>query len=492
MKKYIILLVFSILSFILIITVTQNYNLGMSPDSVSYLEVAKNLQDGKGITGNNGKLVSHWPPFYPLSLVYFSNFVKIDILESARYFSALLFAITFILFNLILKKFNLNFFTEFFLNALLLFSTPLTVFLMMHSEGLFLVLLLAIVYLILFWIKNDKKVYLIMSAILSGLMILTRYAGIGFIGGIILFLLFFKKNNLKNRIINSVLFSSISFFVFSVWIFYARSFGQAAVDRKFVFHIISFQHIVEMLNTFLQWFFPVFTSYFVIFTFILLIIFFGFNKIKYIFLNVNFYNIKLLFLITLIISYILFLFVSISFFDVATPLNNRILAPIFPFLLIILSPIFDRMIGNCSIKKIIILNILIFGMSYLFVNIYHDMCLKGSGYSGKKWIQSEIIQELQNNNYDEVYTNEHYALRLYLSHEIKKIPMCLFPHTFKKNESFDFDFNKLKESISLGKGALVYFDNIHQKYFYPSRDFILNEFENYDIKKFNDGFIIGL
>jgi hypothetical protein len=103
-----ITLLFCVASFFLLLFLTSNYNLGMTSDGFNYIEISRNILNGKGIVNNNGEIVNHWPPLYPISLAIISQITNLDPFESARYLQAFLLFSTFFVFNLILNRFNLN------------------------------------------------------------------------------------------------------------------------------------------------------------------------------------------------------------------------------------------------------------------------------------------------------------------------------------------------------------------------------------------------
>jgi hypothetical protein len=84
------------LTAILVVTwCTSLYGIGISPDSAHYIGAARSLAAGQGLRFN-GEPFSHWPPLYPLLLGVLS-LTRIDALQAARLLAALLFALNTVL-----------------------------------------------------------------------------------------------------------------------------------------------------------------------------------------------------------------------------------------------------------------------------------------------------------------------------------------------------------------------------------------------------------
>jgi hypothetical protein len=85
------------------------WGVGVSPDSTLYLEAARNLLRGHGLTittlDNLTRPLTHYPPLYPY-LLYAGGRLGIDPMDGARWLSALLFGANIFLVGYAILKFG--------------------------------------------------------------------------------------------------------------------------------------------------------------------------------------------------------------------------------------------------------------------------------------------------------------------------------------------------------------------------------------------------
>ncbi|NTV84157.1 MAG: hypothetical protein HGA23_07650, partial [Bacteroidales bacterium] len=235
-------IIFPLAAIMLVLIASWRYNLGVTSDSISYIEVSRNIKTMAGVVNDNGKVIKHWPPLYPASLAATSVLTGLDSLEAGKYLNAVVIGLFFVVFNIILKSTVQDKLIIWLSNLLLLFSLPLTVFIMFWSEGLFLLLLLAFLSFFIKWINLKYRYLLIVSAIFAGLMILTRYAGIGLIAGAIIFIVFFHKDKIRARISDLMVFTAFAGLILAPWLLYTRMAGDQEEIRSCVFHPVTLQH----------------------------------------------------------------------------------------------------------------------------------------------------------------------------------------------------------------------------------------------------------
>jgi hypothetical protein len=503
LKSNIVLFVFALSAFILVILASGPYNLGVTSDSVYYIEVSRNIKSLAGVVNNEGKLVQHWPPFYPVVLAASSSVLCLDCLDSGKYLNAVLIAIFFFIFNLILRRNNLNIYLAFTVNLLLLISMSLQVFIMFWSEGLFLMLLLGFIFLFLRWSDLRTSYLLIVSGLMAGLMVLTKYAGIGFVAAALLYLLFFCKDSLKNKSVHIFSFIIPVLAIVLPWIFYTLIAGEGKGIRKFAFHPADSQHLNDLAGTFNQWLVPepsaigIYIYPVLLSALILLILIMAFKNINikkaFSTLSENQVN-YLKFIAILAFCYIFFLFLSISFFDAQTPMNNRILSPLFPLMVLIIAPVFKWIMQTRSLKVtgIIIIIVAIISQSGYFYKSWHKHFLYGTGYTSRAWKNSGTLKKLEDFRGCSVYTNGVDIFKLYEPEgitEIKGLPMRHNPNTLIENPSFNFNLTEMKMSVETGDYVLIYFEKIRRSYL-PGKGELLELFKGFTIIQYPDGFAV--
>jgi hypothetical protein len=458
----------------------------------------------KGIADNSGKIIQHWPPFYPASLCAASLITGLDSLEAGKFLNAAAIGAFFLMFNIILKSAVQDKWIIWLANLLLLFSLSLIVFIMFWSEGLFLLLLLAFLYFFLEWIKLKYWHLLILSAIFAGLMILTRYAGIGLIAGAIIFILFFNHDKIRARLSDFIVFTAFAGLILAPWLIYTRLAGEGKEIRSFEFHPVTMQHISDMGQTFYLWSFPVkfglpvyiLAPVLFILLFLAIISAFRFIGLKAIFDHFRIFsgNYSAI-LLTMIVSYIIFLLISISFFDAHTQLNNRILSSLFPMVVLLICPLLKVLTRELRviIPVIILLSfILISNSAYAYRN-WSSHFNSGNGYTSRDWRFSETVERIEEYEVYQIYTNGFDVLKLYLpgqSQSIRILPSWINPNTKIENKNFEQDLLKMKKDIKTGQSVLIYFENIDWRYYYVKKEDLLEIAKDFKLIRYNDGFVI--
>lgn len=469
----------------LLVVITPN-NLGFSPDSMAYLEVAENLTAGKGITSNSGGVIHHWPPLFPVFLAVVSQFTGIVPFEVGLFLQPVLFFLFLVLFYNILKQLEVGAGLAIFAVILCAFSPVSKNFLWYLSEGLFLVLLLVSFYFFLKWQDHRTRKYLVLTGISCGLFILTRYAGIGFIGGYLLFILLQYKENFRYNFRDSVILIGSCVLVIIPWFLYLNAFEVNPGGRSLGVHLISLSKLIDFVKTIGYWFLGGDLAKISV-TALVTIYVIRFWRVPQ-HLSLLFtsmycrYKAVILISLCLILVYSLFLILSISFYDSWTPLNNRMLSPIFPFLLlliILLLQILKKRNFNFIFYGTLVVIFLSFSSSvlpYLFTHFN-----SGSGYTKSQWRQSGIVNYLKKNQVsNRAYSN---GIELVKLHNEKNIQ--LFPG---QNETAAIA--EMITEVRGRKADIVYFNEVNWRNYLVSKERLLEEFQDLCIVFFEDGFII--
>lgn len=498
MKDDFIPVFITILIAIVFIIIATPYNLGVSPDSVSYLEVAKNISEGKGIVDNTGKLVNHWPPGYPILLGLYSFIVGMHPIDTGIYLNYLLIIILGLSFIAILNQLNLDRRIVNALLFLLLISLPLTVSLMFWSELPFLTFFMITLHFFVKWITHDKFKYILWAGFFSGIFFITRYAGIGFIGGFILYILL-AKGAFYRKLKNLIIYISPILLITLTWVIYANSLGQPGMNREIVFHVIDWYQIKNSFIAMGSWFVgdnltnrlistPLFIASMLI---IFVILKKHFSQFKlYLRKYHTFVGLSLL----LMLSYYGFIVFSISIFDAATNMYNRILSPLFPVIIIFLGILMNFFISLPNYKKhvYILLFLFLFMIPFSSFSSWKSHYLYGKGYTGKEFQDSEATQYIAALNRRLItYTNSSDLITFYAGEISQEIPRKRDPFSKQNNTHYFDDINEMKIAIQRGKAQILYFNKISQRFYQMPRKDILKEFKEFDIKYFNDGFLIS-
>lgn len=496
MKKDYIPFVLTILIAIFFIIIAQQFNLGVSPDSISYLEVARNFSEAKGIVNNNNQFVNHWPPGYPILLGTSAWLTGIDVFDIGLYVNSILVVIFGFSFIFIFKELKLDNLIIRVLPLLLLCSRSSIVFFMFWSEGLFLALMSITILFFIKWMKKESYKYILLAGVFSGLFFITRYAGLGIIAGFVLFI-FLSKKTILFKLKNSTLYLlPIGLFYF-IWFYYSSLFDLPSMDRKVILHIIQLDIIKDGVITIAKWFAGhkfIETSLLLLIVAILLLL----SKVKKYFLNFTTYikswNKIVFFTLLLIVTYTGAIVFSISLFDAHTPLNNRILSPLFPFVVILLGIFLNFFIVEKQLLKnfYLLTFILLLSVSLSSFFLWKRQYIYGSGYTGVAYKNSQVLKYIKtsSSNKIDIFTNGHDVIWFYTALKTYKIPIEVYAQTNQPNLSYNDNLLKMKAAIQKGKAQLIYLDEITWRWYFMSREDILAEFEVFDIQYFDDGFLI--
>lgn len=202
----------SLIGFFLIQLLCRHGGIGVSPDSIAYLSVARNIDThGLLVDYNSGPLVD-FPVFYPFFLSAAGFICKTDVLLIAPWLNGILFAAI-----IIITGYLINSFTGFnriykWVTLLLIALSPslLDIYEMLWSETLF--ILLTIVFIATFstYLRKQTISSLLICAIVAAIACITRYAAVTVIGTGLMMIVFNNSLAIRKRLIHCILFGLVS------------------------------------------------------------------------------------------------------------------------------------------------------------------------------------------------------------------------------------------------------------------------------------------
>jgi len=203
----------ALIGFFLIQIFSRHSGIGISPDSVTYLSAARHLVHGKGFISFDDLPVVDFPFAYPCFLTVISFFTRLDPLQFGPLLNGLLFGLLLYISGGIMNGFNKPsaWYKRILLICILLSPAMQEVYSYLWSETVFLILILFFIISISNYLKQYTTGWLLISILICSLSCLTRYAGV-FLIITGLFLLFFNRAfTWRKRILDCMLFGSISF-----------------------------------------------------------------------------------------------------------------------------------------------------------------------------------------------------------------------------------------------------------------------------------------
>lgn len=496
--RVIVTFVFCSIAIGLITFSTFNYGTGIHPDSVAYLRASERIVNGDGPTLSDGKLISHWPPLYPIAIASIATLLNMTPMQSSQWLAISLGCLLVVFFNLISNELGISLISVICLNALLLSSQLLLQFSSFLSEGLFLVLMLALVYSYLIFRQSFHPREIMVMAIIAGLLTMTRYAGFAFIAALCLVITFSDKK-LSQGMKSAISFGSAALLMPLGWMIYVKSESTDASIRTFDFHMVSTTHIWTLMDTVSSWIFPTEVD---VVRIVGLCSIIGVVSILILTKERNEQSQLIhkdsLILWLLPVSYTGFLVSSITLMDYSTPLDTRILSPLIPLLLLLTWHVYSILSTNQSFKLItasLISVILAPNVKSCFAH-HQFLHLNGSGYNGRLWQESETLSYAKQLSGCVVYTNGADALSYLLSEHsstpsIQELPLMSDIHHRRINNQFNEQWESLQQSISTGDACVVYFNRLSNRVFYPAESQLRDFGEQLLIHDFSDGLIVS-
>lgn len=482
-RNYFICIAAFLLAFIFLKIVDPN-NLGFSSDSMAYLEGARNIKAGKGYVYDNGNLINHWPPLYSTCIALTSILLKVNLIYAAKYLHAILIFGIIILLDKIFKDLKLTRYLSLLVILLFFLSAASKVFLWHLSEGLFTFFILYSYYLFTQWIKYESKKALISAGIISGLLFLTRFAGLGFIGVYCLFIIF-RNDHLSKKINVFLLYLTPLIIVLLPWLIYSQTMGSNLQDRSFDIHPITLDKLENFISVIKNWFFGTYITVKLAPVFGLFILYRIFRVRKeipkLITQHLRDQKLPVMSAIASIVFYSLFIFISASFFDHGIPFDNRMFYPIFPFLMILIATILQFLYDakfNLTLYSLGLF--LILGFTTSGFPVYKAYYEFGLGHTQQKWRNSSIIKHISNEENVVYYSNATEILKLNTDQTGKKLP----------NKSRPEELMKIKAEVENGDVQILIIKPLFWPAYLVSEAQILEEFQGFTFSYFEDGYLI--
>ena len=480
---------FALLWGIFIFLYSTNRGIGVSPDSVVYIEAAQNLAEGKGLVTSAIKsdvlTIDFYAPLYPFFLAT-GGLLGIAPLTMAKAMNLLFWCAAILLIGMILRELTDSSFL-FPVATFVFASSPsmIKIYTMAWTEGCFIMFGLIAFSFFVKYIRTGRDRPLIIAALSLSLAFLCRYAGIALIVTGILGIFVFRENNIFGKLRKGIWFAVLSSFPTILWLSLKFFQDKGIAHREFVFHPLSIERLTNLKMTVESWLVPsilpdalqnsIFIIYIVFFLLCTVLLFkgrFGAGS--------GTDGIKLL--VYFVAVYLVFLFVSISFFDAHIPLENRMLSPLWISLFMV-SVYFLWMVYKL-IKKSrfpqIIFVVLI--SAYVAMNVARTLKLciqlhsEGQGYNSKIWKESRLLKLLESSFADkDIYSNAPEAVYFLLERPAAMLPCKQNPMSLLPDQQYIEKYKEMLSDVFSGKSIIVYFGRINWRWYLPSKEELMNE-----------------
>ena len=460
------------------------WGIGLSPDSAVYIAGARSLGELKGYMqpadGTTFSPIVHYPPAYPASLAVL-RVIGLDPFAAARCLNTVLFSVNAVLAGYLLFAVTRRWEWAAASAALMITAFPLVqVHTMVWSEPLFILLELCAWLFLLHYSRSLSLCNLICAGLAAGLAALTRYAGVAVILTGVLALIALIRTEWKRRIICVALFFLFSMLPVILWMGRNWLVAGSATNRTVAIHVIDFERIVGIFRTILSWLVGDLIS--AVPPALILCLaaglgtWFALQVRKREFASARSetdYLRQSMLLFTF--CYLFVLFFSISVLDDQTPIDSRILAPMYPVLLLFGFALVANSHGesrapemklSASWAIVLLLVVLQAFQSWPWLYYVHS---EGVGYASRTWRESNLllqVKELAPSTI--IYSNAPDVLYILAGRIAYMLPRKTRPDTREPNSQFSAQIDEMAAQLKNSRGAIVYFDQVRWRRYLPN------------------------
>lgn len=471
--------------------ISLKHGIGISPDSVSYIKAAARFRQGGGLAS----LPNHWPPLYPIMLSALS-LLSFDTLSVFKLFHSVLYGLNIFLipYLCIPKSDNQN--TVRLLFSLFLLASPqfFLVHQMAWSESPFLTLCFSGLAILHNNPNSRKTIYL--SASLLGLAMLTRYIGIYFIAMGALALLLVSDGSAYQRLKKSIFYGAFALSPSLIYGLVNSLTLGSSTNRSLNFHPISISHLNDLGALVVNWFTPqsnhgIGVLFVIVTAFIFLI---GHLKRPSLIVKPSTLNLdKSWYFLILSFGYIIFILISISFFDAYTPIDERIFLPCY----IALWAAIFYLLGT-NFKPVFLITLALvstIGASNMLntSKLISNSIQNGIGYFTRGNNELPILDSVQKYaGSRKVYSNAPDFLFLHRDINAIQLPRVYSPVSLKSDPEFQQKLEAISNEVQSGDAIIVYMSGFIWRKYFPEYDVLIAESQLKPVYFKNDGLIISL
>jgi hypothetical protein len=261
-QKHFALVVTACLISASLVWVATRQGVGLSPDSLQYLEASESVVAGQGLTtiGWDGQRIplTHYPPAYPL-LLSAGSWLGLSFETTARVSNVVLFAATLVLIGLIVRRIAPH---PSWAAPAAVFVAALThdlvvVHSMAWSEPLYLTLTLGGLFALALALDRHSLPLLILAAAAAAAASVVRYVGVANIGVVGLVTLLWWRSNKWMRLGTPAMLSLVMVLpLLTTLLLGARGNGGAVANRRFGWHPLEWMDVEIAASVVGHWITP--------------------------------------------------------------------------------------------------------------------------------------------------------------------------------------------------------------------------------------------
>jgi hypothetical protein len=456
---------------------------GATPDSLTYFETAKSLRGGQGFQSRDGVPITHYPPVYPL-VIALAGKVEKDLLQATRFLHAFFFGVNVMLIGYatcIAARRNLL--VVLCATLVFMFSKDMfTLHVVAWSEALFITFVLAASTLLALYSTRPRRSVLYAVATLLGCAMMTRYVGVTLLPPMLACLLLFGNRPIKDRMRDSVVLLAIGCAPLALWLLRNLAVAGTATNRGVALHPITALHIKHFMRTMAHFWLPIESAEgLIIFQLTIGAVLMG-ATYRYVVsrkqhrgdtdvVASGLQTLALLFCTT----YILFLLVSISFFDAHTPLDSRILSPVYVFLVLLATSWYWSAMQKTVKRSLrwglsVCLGVLLSINASQTMSFASSMHQYGVGYTSWRWRNSDTLKFLRTfPPGTRLYSNGADVIAFLTGIKAMMLPAKASPTTMEGSPTFRQEMETMRTDMCQNGSVVAYLDNIIWRWYLPTQ-----------------------
>ena len=480
------------------------WGLGVTPDSVVYLDVARSLNAGNGLEVW-GKPLTHFPPGYPFVLAVATSRGS-DTFFQARVLHALLYAMVVTLVALLVYMATEGSFPA-VVSGVLFYLVCLDTFrihTMMWSETLFMVLLLGCFALLVHYLRHPRLPLLLAASFLGGLAPVTRDAGIVIVPTVILVVLLLSPGPFRSRLWRAVAAGAVSLLPAVAWNLRNAAMGESVASHAVVFHPVGLHHLADLLHTVYGFWIPVHEPPLLVAAQLLAAVALGTLAAVWTWRaqercadgragSVAATGVCLLFCSI----YLPFLIVTVSFIYANTPFDYRILFPLNVCLLVAVFALAwsAPVRGRWRWAPAAFLAFTLVSVSINAVRTAEQVSLlrtTGFGFASRGWVESPCVAHAKSVPSNvRLYSNAYDVLSFHTGRMVHKIAAKYDAATRQPTPNLDQYMGRLRDELSSGHAQLIYCTRCNWRDYLPTKLELRDQHHLPVLSGLPDGLIFG-